>query len=208
MFKHAASLFVALALFAAPAFAGDGIKVRLKTNKGDIVVEMNGLGAPLTVKNFLTYVRAGHYNNTLFHRVVKDFVIQGGGVDPDFNGLEDVRDPVMNESDNGLKNLRGTIAMARFEEPDSATDQFYINLKDNPQLDPRDNEAGYTVFGTVVEGMAVADAIGQIKTGRGGPYHAEVPVEPVILEKASVERPAKTGEKSANSGKSKPAGSH
>lgn len=189
------------ALACSTAYAGDGAKVRLKTSKGGIVVEMDGRAAPLTVKNFLTYVREGHYNNTLFNRVVRDFVVQGGGVTPEFYGLEGMREPVMNESMNGLKNERGTIAMARDEGQDSATDQFYINLKHNTQLDYQANQPGYTVFGRVIEGMAVADAIGQVKTGRGGPYHSEVPLEPIILEKASIERPAKAGEKSATAGK-------
>lgn len=190
MLIRALPLLAAL-LFTLPAEAQDGPRVRLKTNQGDIVVELDRKAAPLTVKNFLQYVRDGHYDGTIFHRVIKNFMIQGGGHDIAFNEKE-TREPVLNESMNGLKNERGTLAMAREEDPDSAGAQFYINLKHNQHLDYQLNKPGYTVFGKVVEGMDVVDAISVVKTHRAGPFPSDVPVEDIVLEKASIERKAAT----------------
>ena len=156
-------------------------RVRMETSMGDIVIELNREKAPLTVNNFLRYVDDGFYDNTLFHRVIADFVIQGGGLDVDFNPKE-TRPPIKNESDNGLKNDRGTIAMARQTALDSATSQFFINVVDNDSLNATNGANGYAVFGRVVEGMDVVDRISQVETGsREG--RNDVPVEDVILER-------------------------
>ncbi|PQA87807.1 peptidylprolyl isomerase [Hyphococcus luteus] len=159
---------------------------KIQTSKGDIVVELYPEKAPKTVANFLRYATEGKYDRTIFHRVVKGFVIQGGG----FSRLLTERgkyDPIPYEGDNGLKNKRGTLAMARSDDPDSAQAQWFINLRDNPKLDHDVTEIGpiygYTVFGRVVEGMDVADAIGQVETGPKGVFDAEVPVEPVFIER-------------------------
>jgi peptidyl-prolyl cis-trans isomerase B (cyclophilin B) len=157
--------------------------VVIKTNKGLIEVELYTDKAPLTVENFMKYVDAGHYNNTIFHRVIPNFMIQGGGMTPDFN-QKPTYTPIKNEANNGLKNLKGTIAMARTSDPDSATAQFYINLVDNPFLDYKSSTPsgwGYAVFGKVVEGINVVEQIGKVQTGSHG-QHRDVPEEPVIIE--------------------------
>jgi peptidyl-prolyl cis-trans isomerase B (cyclophilin B) len=159
--------------------------VRLETNFGVIAIELDTGRAPGTVKNFLEYVESGFYSNTVFHRVIDGFMIQGGGFEPGMNQKR-ARSPIKNEADNGLKNERYTIAMARTSEPHSASSQFFINVKDNGFLDhtaPNAQGWGYCVFGKVVEGRDVVDKIKQVKTGkRGG--HADVPVEDVIIERA------------------------
>jgi len=159
--------------------------VRLETNFGVIAIELDTGRAPATVKNFLEYVESGFYSNTVFHRVIDGFMIQGGGFEPGMNQKR-ARSPIKNEADNGLKNERYTIAMARTSEPHSASSQFFINVKDNGFLDhtaPSAQGWGYCVFGKVVEGRDVVDKIKQVKTGkRGG--HADVPVEDVIIERA------------------------
>jgi len=159
--------------------------VRLETNFGVIAIELDTGRAPATVKNFLEYVESGFYSNTVFHRVIDGFMIQGGGFEPGMNQKR-ARSPIKNEADNGLKNERYTIAMARTSEPHSASSQFFINVKDNGFLDhtaPNAQGWGYCVFGKVVEGRDVVDKIKQVKTGkRGG--HADVPVEDVIIERA------------------------
>lgn len=157
-------------------------KVRLKTNKGDIVIELNAEKAPITVKNFLKYVGEKHYDGTVFHRVIDGFMIQGGGMALDGGRLVEKRTGagIKNESNNGLKNDTGTIAMARTNDPDSATVQFFINVADNAMLNFPSNN-GYAVFGKVVEGMDVVNAIKGVKTGPG-----DVPVEPVVIESAAV----------------------
>ena len=156
----------------------------IQTSKGNIVVELNADAAPATVTNFLEYAGAGHYDRTIFHRVVRGYVIQGGGYSQYFNERP-VRDPIPYEGDNGLTNERGTIAMARGDDEDSAQAQWFINLRDNEELDHRVTDLGpifgYTVFGRVVEGMDVADMIGAVETGPGGPFDAEAPVEPVTI---------------------------
>ena len=161
--------------------------VKLKTNFGIIALELDTGRAPETVKNFLDYVESGFYSNTVFHRVIDGFMIQGGGFEPGMR-QKPVRGPTKNEADNGVKNERYTIAMARTSEPHSASSQFFINVKDNDFLDHTAQNAqgwGYCVFGKVVEGRDVVDKIKQVKTGkRGG--HADVPVEDVIIERADV----------------------
>ena len=160
-------------------------QVKLTTNFGAITLKLDAEKAPKTVENFLTYVNDGHYNNTVFHRVIKGFMVQGGGMEPGMKQKE-CRAPIENEAANGLKNKRGTIAMARTGDPHSATAQFFLNVVDNDFLDfksPSGNGWGYCVFGEVVEGLDVVDAIRAVKTGNSG-FHQDVPVEDVIIEKA------------------------
>ncbi|MCK0508919.1 peptidylprolyl isomerase [Aromatoleum anaerobium] len=161
--------------------------VKLHTNHGTITLELDSEKAPETVKNFLAYVTAGHYDNTIFHRVIKGFMIQGGGFEP---GMvqKPTREPIKNEADNGLKNVTGTVAMARTQAPHSATAQFFINVADNDFLDFRSADTqgwGYCVFGRVTEGMDVVDAIRSVKTGSSG-FHQDVPVEDVVIERAEI----------------------
>ncbi len=171
------------------AFGGlsDNPQVIMETSKGTIVLEVFPDEAPETVKNFLQYVRWGHYDGTIFHRVIPDFMIQGGGFTPDMK-RKTTEMPIRNEADNGLRNQRGTVAMARTPDPHSATDQFFINTKSNSFLDHKDNTPrgwGYAVFGKVVEGMDVVDAISGVKTGKKG-MMGDVPVEPVEIIKMTV----------------------
>jgi cyclophilin family peptidyl-prolyl cis-trans isomerase len=169
--------------------AGEGKpRVRLETNKGTIVLELDAAKAPKTVDNFLKYARDKYYDGLIFHRVIKGFMVQGGGVTIDYRE-KPKREPIANEAGNGLTNLRGTVAMARTGEVNSATGQFFINHKDNTFLNHRDNSAegfGYCVFGRVVEGMDIVDAIANIPTGAGGPFGSDVPKEPVMIRKAVV----------------------
>ncbi|EFC91873.1 peptidyl-prolyl cis-trans isomerase cyclophilin type [Dethiosulfovibrio peptidovorans DSM 11002] len=161
--------------------------VKLETNKGDIVLELNEEMAPKTTENFLRYVEEGFYDGTLFHRVIDGFMIQGGGFDETMSQKE-TGDPVENEADNGLKNEAYTIAMARTQDPHSATAQFFINVKDNDFLNhsaPTARGWGYAVFGKVTEGKEVVDAIKTVKTGGFGP-HQDVPIEPVVISKAYI----------------------
>ncbi|MEW2515229.1 peptidylprolyl isomerase [Streptomyces sp. NPDC046870] len=161
--------------------------VELNTNVGRIVLELNDAEAPRTVENFLSYVRAGHYDGTIFHRVINGFMIQGGGFTPDMD-QKPTRAPVQNEADNGLKNDNYTVAMARTNDPHSATAQFFINVSDNAFLDYSAKSPagwGYAVFGKVTEGRDVVDSIKAVKTGsRHG--HQDVPTEPVVIESAKV----------------------
>ncbi|MFZ0034513.1 MAG: peptidylprolyl isomerase [Sedimentisphaerales bacterium] len=160
-------------------------KVKLETTMGDIVVELDEKAAPVTVKNFLTYVEEGFFDGTIFHRVIPNFMIQGGGFTPDM-AQKKTHPPIVNEAKNGLKNNRGTIAMARLPQPDSATAQFFINHKDNPNLNYAEGRnPGYAVFGKVVEGMETVDKIAVVKTTRKGQY-SDVPVEPVVIKSAKV----------------------
>jgi peptidyl-prolyl cis-trans isomerase A (cyclophilin A) len=176
------SAAAALALgAAAPAFAQ---KVKFATSAGDIVVELDAAKAPKSVDNFLQYVKSGHYNGTVFHRVIENFMIQGGGMTPDMK-QKATRAPIELESRNGLVNQRGTIAMARTSDPNSATAQFFINVKDNDflnQAQSRDGQ-GYAVFGKVVGGMDVVDKIRSTPTGPG-----DVPAQPIIIKSATVEK--------------------
>ncbi|MDQ5902954.1 MAG: peptidyl-prolyl cis-trans isomerase [Pseudomonadota bacterium] len=160
-------------------------QVKLTTNFGAITLKLDAEKAPKTVENFLAYVADGHYNNTVFHRVIKGFMIQGGGFEPGMK-QKACRAPIENEASNGLKNKLGTVAMARTGDPHSATAQFFINVVDNDFLDfksPSGNGWGYCVFGEVVEGLDVLDKIKAVKTGNSG-FHQDVPVEDVIIEKA------------------------
>lgn len=189
MLKRLIALTALLSILALTpaAFADDGDPhVLLRTSEGDILLRLDRASAPLSVENFLAYVDQGHYSGTIFHRVISNFMIQGGGFDTNFN-QKATRAPIRNEADNGLKNLRGTIAMARTSDPHSATAQFYINTVDNPNLDfsaPTRAGWGYTVFGRVVEGMDTVDRIRKIPTGRGGPFPGDVPSRMVIIESA------------------------
>jgi cyclophilin family peptidyl-prolyl cis-trans isomerase len=165
-----------------------GTEVNIDTNFGQILLELEDERAPKTVENFLRYVREGFYEGTLFHRVVTNFVIQGGGFTPDFTQKETLP-PIPNEANNGFKNVRGSVAMARTGDPHSATSQFFINLKDNSFLDhqaPTVQGWGYTVFGKVIKGMEVVDKIGQLPTGSGGPFTRDVPQTPVVINKMSI----------------------
>lgn len=164
-------------------------RIEMQTSAGRIEIELDRARAPLTVANFLQYVEDGYYDGTLFHRVVPGFVVQGGGLTPDFEE-KPVRDPVANESGNGLSNRQGTIAMARTNDPHSATAQFFFNLADNTRLDPSAARWGYAVFGRVVEGFGVVDAIGRVPTGPGGPFDTDVPQTNVVIEKVRVLPPA------------------
>lgn len=171
------------------AQGAQAVQVKLATNRGDIVLELDAAKAPKTVENFLAYVESGHYDGTIFHRVIDGFMIQGGGLTADMK-QKPTRAPIPNEADNGLKNLRGTVAMARTQDPNSATAQFFINVADNDFLDyraPTVQGWGYCVFGKVVQGMEVVDAIKSVKTGTVGPYR-DVPLEPVVIEHAEVLR--------------------
>lgn len=162
-------------------------KVLLETSMGSITLELDREKAPITVKNFLGYVKEGFYNGLVFHRVIKDFMIQGGGLDQELKQKK-TKFAIKNEATNGLKNVRGSIAMARTALVDSATSQFFINTVDNPFLDnrgKRQDDFGYCVFGKVVEGMDVVDQIRQVKTGnRAG--HSDVPLEPVTIVSATI----------------------
>jgi len=160
-------------------------KVKLETSMGEIVIELNEEAAPVTVKNFLRYVEEGFFDGTIFHRVIPDFMIQGGGFTADMRQRK-THAPIVNEGDNGLKNARGTIAMARTGDPDSATSQFFINHKNNEFLDyAGPEEPGYAVFGKVTEGMDVVDAIAAVETARKGSY-SDVPVKPVVIKSVQV----------------------
>ncbi len=168
-------------LFSNAAHAGP--KVFFHTSAGDFVIELNEEKAPKTVANFLKYVDEGFYNKTIFHRVIKGFMVQGGGYTQDFD-KKDTHDPIPNEADNGLKNLRGTIAMARTSRPHSATAQFFINHQDNASLNHRGKAWGgwgYAVFGKVIKGMDVIDKIANIKTGASGPLPSDVPQTQVMI---------------------------
>lgn len=157
--------------------------IRFETTEGTIVLELEGRRAPVTVRNFLELVDEGYFDGTVFHRVIPDFMIQGGGYTPDLKSRES-EDSIINESGNGLSNMRGTIAMARLDEPHSAKAQFFINLADNRSLDPSPDRWGFAVFGYVIEGMEVIDAIAIVRTGPGGQFSQDVPVVPVMLTKA------------------------
>ncbi len=162
-------------------------QVELQTSKGAITIELDEAKAPESARNFLAYVEAGHYDNTVFHRVIRGFMIQGGGFEP---GLKQkaTKAPIRNEANNGLKNLHYTLAMARTNDPHSATAQFFINATDNAFLDFKSESGsgwGYAVFGKVVAGSEVVDAIEGVKTGRSG-FHDDVPLEDVVIRSAKV----------------------
>jgi peptidyl-prolyl cis-trans isomerase A (cyclophilin A) len=166
------------ALSAKPAAASP--QVQVVTSMGNFTIELNAERAPLTVANFLNYVDQGHYTNSIFHRVVSNFVIQGGGFDAEYKVLP-TPTKVFNESGNGLSNVRGTVGQARSPEPHSGNAQFYINLNDNSALDPNQTRWGYAVFGRVISGMDVVDRIGNVATGAHPPIKEETPLKPVII---------------------------
>jgi len=173
----------------------DVTHAKIETSLGNIIIELYPEEAPVTVANFLQYATDGQFDRTIFHRVVSGFVVQGGGFTKTFRERR-TRDPIAYEGDNGLKNERGTIAMARTIDPNSASSQWFFNLKHNEKLDHFVNDLGprygYTVFGKVVEGMEFIDAIGALETGPGGPFRSEVPAETVLIIRVDpVEWPAK-----------------
>jgi peptidyl-prolyl cis-trans isomerase A (cyclophilin A) len=184
--RWAALAVAGLTTFSAPAWADT---VRLVTSMGEIVIELDAQKAPKSVANFEQYVKEGHYDGTVFHRVIPNFMIQGGGMLPSMKE-KPVHKPIPLEAANGLNNLKGTVAMARTGDPDSATSQFFINVQDNPFLDAANSpggRGGYAVFGHVVSGMDVVEKIKQVETTSKGPYE-NVPVTPVLIKKATLEK--------------------
>lgn len=193
VFVGALALCMGNLTHAAPSTPTEGLsmsttpRVKLLTNKGEILIELDAAKAPKTVANFLTYVQEGFYDGTIFHRVINNFMVQGGGFDAGMKQKQ-THAPIENEADNGLKNDRYTLAMARTADPHSATAQFFINVADNDFLNftaPTPNGWGYAVFGKVVEGTDVVDAMKAVKTGNKG-FHQDVPTEDVVIEKATV----------------------
>ena len=188
MYKFISACAITLLLtINANAFAANP-KVRMETTKGAVIIELYPDKAPKTVENFLRYVNEGKYDGTIFHRVIKAFMNQGGGFTPDFKKV-DTFAPIKNEADNGLKNTIGTIAMARTGDPHSATNQFFINTADNAFLDHKDKTKGgwgYCVFGTIVDGMDVMNRISKVPTGANGPFQRDVPMEEILIQKVSV----------------------
>jgi len=176
-------LFALLLSFAAHAAGPE--QVRVTTNMGSFVIELQRDRAPLTVENFLGYVRSGQYTNTLFHRVIANFMIQGGGIGTDFKA-KPAQKPIPNEAGNGLKNLRGTVGLARASGPHTGDCQFFVNVADNADLDPLPTRWGYAVFGRVIEGMEVIDRISVTPTGPMGPFKGDSPLQPVIIQKAEL----------------------
>jgi cyclophilin family peptidyl-prolyl cis-trans isomerase len=160
-------------------------RVRFETTRGAFTIELDATRAPLSTANFLQYVRDRHYDGTIFHRVIGNFVVQAGGYEPD-GSEKPTRPPVVNESGNGLSNRRGTVAMARTDDPHSATSQFYVNVADNLMLDPAPSRWGYAVFGRVVEGMDVIDRIAGVATGERGPFPEDAPLEPIVIQSVQV----------------------
>jgi cyclophilin family peptidyl-prolyl cis-trans isomerase len=167
------------------ALAAAPERVRVTTNLGSFVIELQRDRAPLTVENFLGYVRSGHYTNTLIHRVIANFVIQGGGVGLDYKARPTLK-PIANEAGNGLKNLRGTVGLARASGPHSGDCQFYVNVADNGDLDPLPTRWGYAVFGRVTEGMDVVDRISVSPTGPMGPFKQDAPLQAVVIQKVEL----------------------
>ncbi|MCC5797740.1 MAG: peptidyl-prolyl cis-trans isomerase [Methylophaga sp.] len=186
LYRHLAPLLLASFSLSAQAEGGAELpKVKLETSHGDIVIELNRDKAPETVANFISYVESGFYDGTIFHRVIPNFMIQGGGFTEDFEQKK-TGAPIRNEANNGLANNRGSIAMARTGDPHSATSQFFINVTDNSFLNFRGevaSEWGYAVFGQVIEGMEVVDTIRAVATTMRGP-HQDVPAENVVIQKA------------------------
>ena len=181
------SALLCVAMMPAVGFAqdGSGARVRFETTMGEFVIQLETERAPLTSERFLKYVREGYYAGTVFHRVINNFVAQAGGYTSDYLPLPD-REPVVNESGNGLSNRRATVGLARTNDPHSGGAQFYINLVDNPSLDPQPSRWGYAVFGRVVQGMDVVDKIGHVATGARGDLRQDAPLEPVVIRKTEV----------------------
>ena len=185
-FLSAVSLLLA-SIGVATANSGDKVMVEMHTSKGLITLELDAEKAPVTVANFIEYVKSGHFDGTIFHRVIPGFVIQGGGME---SGMKEkpTQPPIENEADNGLKNVTGSICMARTNDPHSATSQFFINLKDNQFLDHSGKNPqgwGYAVFGQVTDGMDVVEAIAAVQTGNAG-FHQDVPVEDIVVETVTI----------------------
>src|ERR1700722_5621514 len=182
---HAWRLLAAalLVLHLTPVLAANAPRVRVTTSMGQFVIELNPDRAPLTVANFLRYVHEGQYTDTLFHRVVGNFVIQGGGHAASDMHLKPAHDSIFNESGNGLQNKRGAVGLARSDAPHSGNAQFYVDIADNPDLDPVATRWGYAVFGRVVDGMDVVDRIGAVGTGTVGSFKSDAPLKPVVIEK-------------------------
>lgn len=191
--RRAATALVAaasLAWLAGPALAQNAPKVKFVTSEGDFVVEVYPDKAPKTVENFLQYVKDKHYDGTIFHRVISTFMVQGGGFDANY-AQKPTRPPVIHEgrealAKGGPKNVVGTLAMARTSDPNSASAQFFINVKDNDFLNPTEQSPGYTVFGKVVSGMEVIDKIRSAPTGSGGPFRSDVPKTPILIKSATL----------------------
>ena len=158
----------------------------IETSEGKITLHLDGKRAPITVSNFVNLIKADYFDNSIFHRVIENFMIQGGGFDEEMNDLESLN-TIPNESGNGLSNLRGTIAMARTSDPHSANAQFYINTKDNRSLNPKSGRWGYAVFGTVIDGMEVVDRISRKPTGPKGRFASDVPIETVLIKNITIE---------------------
>ena len=197
LFASTAALLLAITFQTVHA---ENPKVSMETSKGAVVIELYTDKAPVSVENFLRYVNDNAYDGTVFHRVIKGFMNQGGGFTPDLQKKPAKYPPIKNEADNGLKNKRGTIAMARTNDPNSATNQFFINTVDNAFLDHKDRSTrgwGYTVFGEVTEGMEVMDAIAATRTGPRGPFRSDVPLETIeiiSIKVVATEAPAATEE--------------
>lgn len=180
--SHLATIAGLLVLACAgPTHAADDPRVRVSTTLGDFVIELNPERAPLTVADFLTYVKEGHYTNTLFHRVIANFMIQGGGVTTEYT-LKPAHPPIPNESGNGLENVRGAVGLARAAAPHSGDAQFFVNVGNNADLDPLPTRWGYAVFGRVVEGMDVVDRISVQPTGAVGALKSDAPLTPVVIK--------------------------
>jgi peptidyl-prolyl cis-trans isomerase A (cyclophilin A)/peptidyl-prolyl cis-trans isomerase B (cyclophilin B) len=178
-------LLLAPALCTAQEAGGTDLKARVYTSVGNFVIELDRSRAPLTVNAFVKYAKQGFYSGLIFHRVVAGFIAQAGGYTPDLQ-LKPTTGNVANESGNGLSNLRGTVGFARANDPHSGTSQFYINLADNLDLNPRPTRWGYAVFGKVIEGMEVVDDIGHRPTGPGGPFDRNVPIQPITIERIEI----------------------
>ena len=189
MNKLAKTIFICLSLMVSLALSAAPVLVKMQTNRGDIYLELYPEKAPLTVANFTQYIKNGFYTDTIFHRVISNFMIQGGGYDQDLV-RKNTNPPIQNEAGNGLKNLRGTIAMARTNDPHSGTSQFFINVVDNPALDftgqQNSRTWGYAVFGKVVDGMDVVDEIKLTPTGPNPPFRSDVPIKTIKIESMSV----------------------
>lgn len=193
--KKLTLLLLIISLIATSHSIAAPVKVKMETNRGDIILELNSEKAPLSVANFLSYAESGFYDKTIFHRVISNFMIQGGGFTEELERKE-TKEPIQNEASNGLKNNRGTISMARLPSPHSATAQFFINVKDNPALDHTGEQNGrtwgYAVFGKVIEGMDVVDEIRYTQTGPNPPLRSDVPIKTMRIEKVSVIKEDKT----------------
>jgi cyclophilin family peptidyl-prolyl cis-trans isomerase len=188
-FAVAALFFASAAVAQAPTGTANP-QVLLKTNQGEITLELDAARAPKSVANFVEYVKSGQYNGTIFHRVIDNFMIQGGGYTTSLTSKGGLRPPVLNEADNGLKNLRGTVAMARTNDPHSGTSQFFINVVDNPALDHTSKADGrtwgYAVFGKVISGMEVVDKIKVLPTSQFSPEFQNLPRPYVVVESATI----------------------